>query len=256
MSKLITQGSTDQSTVIRFVDSGDGTPENGVTSATGGLSLSYRREGGLLVAISPSDLSALDDAHVDGGLLLIGNGYYRLDLPDAAVAAGATDVIVTGTATGMVVIGASHSLLAADLYDAVSAGLSRLDAPISNVETDTQDIQSRLPAALTGDGNIKSDALAVSGDATAADNLEAMLDGTGGVTLSATLSDLESIVADSIPADGTRPSVKQALYMITQFLMERAVSGATVTVNKPDGSALLTLTLNDASSPTSITRAT
>lgn len=58
----------------------------------------------------------------------------------------------------------------------------------TDVETDTQDIQSRLPAALTGAGNMKSDAIAVSGDATAADNLEAALDGTGGVTITAAVT--------------------------------------------------------------------
>jgi hypothetical protein len=47
------------------------------------------------------------------------------------------------------------------------------------IETDTQDLQSRLPAALTGAGNIKADALALSGDTTAADNAEAFFDGTG-----------------------------------------------------------------------------
>jgi hypothetical protein len=65
------------------------------------------------------------------------------------------------------------------------------------------------------------------------------------------------IIADSIPADGTRPSIAQALYMVVQFLHERAVSGTTVTVKKADGtSGLLTLTLDDATNPTSITRAT
>jgi hypothetical protein len=68
---------------------------------------------------------------------------------------------------------------------------------------------------------------------------------------------LTAVIPDSIPADGTRPSMKQALYMIVQFLMERSVSSTTMTVKKVDGSsALLTLTLNDATSPTSITRAT
>lgn len=65
------------------------------------------------------------------------------------------------------------------------------------------------------------------------------------------------IVADSIPADGSRPSIAQALYMVVQFLHERAVSGTTVTVKKSDGTTgLLTLTLDDATNPTSITRAT
>jgi hypothetical protein len=68
---------------------------------------------------------------------------------------------------------------------------------------------------------------------------------------------LDVTLADSVPADGTRPSVRQALYIITQFLTEKAVSGTTVTVKKVDGStSLLTLTLDDATNPTSITRAT
>lgn len=128
---------------------------------------------------------------------------------------------------------------------------------------------------ITPGGNAVSDVnvTQISGDATAADNLEAACDGDGynigggdiivasvagavegGVT--GTIADLESVIADSIPADGTRPSIKQALYMLTQFMVERSVSGTTLTVSKPDGStALFTLTLNDASTPTSITRA-
>ena len=68
---------------------------------------------------------------------------------------------------------------------------------------------------------------------------------------------IAATIADSVPADGTIPSVKQALYMIWQFLAERSVSGTTVTVKKADGSTgLMTFTLDDATTPTSITRAT
>jgi len=68
---------------------------------------------------------------------------------------------------------------------------------------------------------------------------------------------LDTTVADSVPADGTRPTFEQALYMIWQFLAERSVSGTTVTVKKADGSTgLMTFTLDDATTPTSITRAT
>jgi hypothetical protein len=61
---------------------------------------------------------------------------------------------------------------------------------------------------------------------------------------------------DSVSADGSFPTRDQALLEIIQFLQERAVSGTTVTVKKPDGStSLMTFTL-DAETPTSITRAT
>jgi len=68
---------------------------------------------------------------------------------------------------------------------------------------------------------------------------------------------LATQLADSVPADGTRPTVAQAIYMIVQFLTERAVVSTTCTVKKVDGStALMTFTLNDATDPTSITRTT
>jgi len=51
--------------------------------------------------------------------------------------------------------------------------------------------------------------------------------------------------------------VAQALFAIQQFLQERAVSGTTVTVKKLDGSTTaMTFTLDSATDPTSITRAT
>lgn len=68
---------------------------------------------------------------------------------------------------------------------------------------------------------------------------------------------LDDALTDSVPADGALPTVRQALYMLTQFMFERSVSGTTVTVNKVDGTtALMTFTLNDGTSPTAITRAT
>jgi hypothetical protein len=124
--RSILKGATDQSVVIRIVDSTDGTPETGVTSATGGLDLKYRREGAATVDLTESDLAALDSAHSDGGMKHIGAGYYRIDLPDAAVATGANGVLVFGTVTGMVVIACYVHLLDYNPQDAVRLGLTAL----------------------------------------------------------------------------------------------------------------------------------
>lgn len=51
-----------------------------------------------------------------------------------------------------------------------------LQGELDGIQADTEDIQSRLPAALTADGNIKADALRISGSATAADNVEQVFD--------------------------------------------------------------------------------
>lgn len=122
----IKAGTTDVSVVLRIIDSTDGTPETGVVYNTSGIDLEYRREGAATVDITEATLAALTTAHTDGGFLHIGNGYYRLDLPDAAVAAGATGVLVHGTVTGMVVIGCYIQLVAYDPFDTVRLGLTAL----------------------------------------------------------------------------------------------------------------------------------
>lgn len=169
MVRTILAGTVDVSVVIRIIDATDGTPETGVVFNTAGIDLQYRRELAASTAITEATLAALTTAHADGGFLHIGNGYYRLDLPDAACATGVAGVLVHGTVTGMVVIGCYIELVAYDPFTAppdaadianevrteLTTELGRIDTPISNVETDTQNIQSRLPAALVG-GRIDS----------------------------------------------------------------------------------------------------
>jgi hypothetical protein len=67
---------------------------------------------------------------------------------------------------------------------------------------------------------------------------------------------LTTTVADSVPVLGSRPSVAQGIYILTQFLTNRDVIGTTMTVRKPDGTtALVTVTLDSATAPTAIERA-
>lgn len=152
----ILKGSTDQSVVIRIVDSGDGTPETAVEHNTSGIDLWYRREGATKTSLTEAALAALDSAHSDGGIEHIGDGYYRLDLPDAAVASGANGVMVGGTVTGMVVIGCYVPLVDFNPYDGVRLGLTALpnaaaDAagglPIS--DAGGLDLDARLDAAVS-----------------------------------------------------------------------------------------------------------
>lgn len=170
MSRPIKGGSTDQSTTIRILDSTTGLPETGVTSATSGLSINYRREGGSVASISISDLAAVNSAHSDGGIKHVGSGYYRLDLPDAAVAGSNTGVIIEGTATDMVIVGAYHPLVAYDPQDTVRLGLTALPNA----------------AADAAGGLVVSDAGGLDAD-TLASNVAAILadTGTDGVAVSA-----------------------------------------------------------------------
>lgn len=104
-TRTIKAGTTDVSVIIRIIDDTDGTPENAVAHDTTGIDLWYRREGAAKTSITEAALSALTDAHSDGGLEPIDDGYYRLDLPDAACAVGAKGVMVGGHVDDMIVIG-------------------------------------------------------------------------------------------------------------------------------------------------------
>lgn len=79
----------------------------------------------------------------------------------AATAADFTTEVTTGLA--------QEATVAA--IKAVTDALPNAGA-LTAIQSDLDNIQTRIPAALTAGGNMKSDALAISGSATAADNLE------------------------------------------------------------------------------------
>ena len=195
---------------------------------------------------------------------------------------GDTNELQTDDVPGL--IAALNDLSAADVNAEVDTALGDYDPPtraelttdknsiitevdanetkIDTVDTNVDTLITRLTAARAGyldelaAANIPSDL-----DAVLADTNELQTDDVPGLV--AALNDIavtdvtQRQIPDSVPADGTRPTIEQALYMIVQYLYERAVSDTTVTVKKVDGStSLLTLTLDDASDPTSITRAT
>lgn len=147
MSRLIQSDATDQSTVIRILSTSTQLPDESITFESAGLALWYRRDGETKTAITPATLSALDAAHSDGGVLHIDDGYYRIDLPDAAVADGASEVLIGGTVTGGVVLGNSHPLVGYN-PDAVYAGTPPTAAAI-RAEIDNSSTQLAAIAANT-----------------------------------------------------------------------------------------------------------
>lgn len=137
--KIVLGGDTDVSVNLTIIDSSDGTRETGVVYNTSGIDLWYRREGAAKVSITEADLTtpALTDSHEDGGFLHIGDGVYRLDVPDAAFAAGAAEVEIGGSVTGMIVIG----------------GTVQIDAPVDVVRISGDSAAAdNLEAAADGTG--------------------------------------------------------------------------------------------------------
>jgi hypothetical protein len=154
LGRPIKAGTIDVSVEIRIVDSTDGTPETGVVAATAGLVLQYRREFSANVALSPVNLAADTTAHTDHGIRHIGNGYYRVDLPDAACAAGQRGVLVHGTVTGMVVIGERIDLVGYDPYDGANLGLTTLANTATLAQISTQLQTTALPESYAADGAV------------------------------------------------------------------------------------------------------
>jgi hypothetical protein len=145
-----------------------------------------------------------------------------------------------------------------------TATLSTLASLVSDVDsqlTVNYDLISDVDSQLTVNYDLISDV-----DSQVNANYELISDVDSQLTLTqSALSDVESAVdalfttaiTESYSADGAAPTVAQALSYIMQILGEFSISGTTLTVKKLDGSTeAMTFTLDDATNPTSITRAT
>lgn len=143
---LIQKGATDKSVELYIVDSTDGTPETGVVYNSAGIDLWYRREGAAVVQVTEVDLAALTTAHTDGGFKHIRDGVYRFDLPDAAWATGANQVVIGGTITGMQIRPVTVQLVDFNPNDAMRLGLTALPnaVPMANGGLPTVDANGRV----------------------------------------------------------------------------------------------------------------
>ncbi|WP_372899191.1 hypothetical protein, partial [Stieleria sp.] len=112
--RQVTHGSADQSVYLQFLDTNGLALNPAPTSASAGIEIWYRRQGGLKITLSLADLSAVDDAHSDGGMLHISDGVVRVDMPDAAFAAGASEVLFGGSIDGGVVVKETIGLIGHD----------------------------------------------------------------------------------------------------------------------------------------------
>lgn len=195
-------GADDQSVTIGIIDNAAFTAEEGVTSATSGLALWWKKgETGAKTALSLSDLANHEAAHSDGGIAHIDDGMYRVCLPDSAVPTIENEVTkVGGTATGMIVLPAA--LVGVQPIGA-PAGAS-IAADLAAIEAQTDDIGaagaglSGVPWNAAWDAEVQSevaDALAVYAPATVG---AAMTLASGAITAAVIATD--AIDADALAA--------------------------------------------------------
>lgn len=118
-------GVADRTVVLYAFDNTTGLPKVDLAHNSSGMDLKYWMVGANAVTSITEATQTVNGAHSDGGFVAIGNGYYRLDLPDAATASG-TGTLVFGTATGFTFVGCFIQLVAYDPADTVRLGLTAL----------------------------------------------------------------------------------------------------------------------------------
>ena len=157
-----TRGKTQFSTQFFFADttSSTGGGLSGVTHASSGLVLEYRRQN-QSTWTSVTAVSKTLGTYVSGGIVADGSlaGAYEVDFPDAAFASEAGVEWVALRVRGVANMLATTLVIeldAVDYQDAAAFGLSKF----ADIETDTQNLQSRIPAALV-DGRIAANAQVV-----------------------------------------------------------------------------------------------
>ena len=134
---------------------------------------------------------------------------------------------------------------------ATAANLATLQTTADAILVDTgTTLDGRIPSALVGG---RMDA---SVGAMAANTLTASALATDAVTelVAATLT---TVMTESYAADGAAPTLTQAVLLIQQILTELTIASTTGTIKQLDGTTTAaTLTYNDATTPTGVTRAT
>ena len=145
-------------------------------TTTGEAGIDWGNIGNASATVSLSTTTIATVTNVTNGVTVSGNvtvgGYAAGQAPLQPTVSGRTLDVSTGGEAGLDWANIGSATTTVNL-----SGTTVKTA--TDVETDTADIQTRLPAALTAGGNIKADALAISGDTTAADNCESFFDGTG-----------------------------------------------------------------------------
>lgn len=197
----IESGATDRELAFVAVDATDlKTRETGLSSFT----VYRQRNGGTPAAMTTPTISESSAANMPGVYTLlvdedttIGAGHDEEQMVFHITHAGMAPVTITAelyrpkiTAGNTLGVESDGDLTKVNVLDGHTAqtgdNFARLGAPagvsvsadIAAVKGDTDNIKGRLPAALVG-GRMSSDVGSVSGDAAAADNLEADYDGTG-----------------------------------------------------------------------------
>lgn len=248
---LLLQSQTAEPLVFFMVSSSDG--KTGVTGLSPTVTLS--KNGGAFA--SPA-----------GAVSEIAHGWYK-------VAGNATDtgtlgpLLLHATGSGADAADRAYQVVSLDLRSAIAQtgnNYTRIGAPAgasiaADLATIAAYVDTEVAAIKAKTDNLPVDPADASDIVAAFSALTTLLSSTGIALTSAERTALAGVLlttagTEAYRADGAAPTLMQALCEILAHLGEASISGTTKTIKRLDGvTTAATFTLNDASTPTSITRA-
>ena len=255
------------------------------TAEIGAAGIGLTDLGGMSTAMKAEINVEADTAITDAALATAAN----LATVDTVV-----DGIQTDLSNATDGLGAIKTDTAAILIDTAEIGAAGAGLTNINLPNQTMDITGSITGNLSGSvGSVTGTVGGVAGTITTLDALDTAQDTQHGTTQSAistaqadldtitgsdgaTLATTQSLYApakasdvptvaqilttqmtESYAADGSAPTLTQALMLIQQQLGDFSITGTTLTVRKIDGASTAgTFTLDDGTNPTDITRAT
>lgn len=224
---------TDNATELTAINANGGSGAGAFDNTT--ESTEAIRDRGDAAWITATGFSTLDAAGVRTAL-----GMASADL-DTRLDAIVADTGEIGTA------GAGLTALAS------AANLSTVSTNVNSILDDTG-TSGVVVAAASKTGYALTAAYDPATTAAQAGDAMALTSGERNSTADAILA--RALAAESYAADGGTPTLSQMLWMLFGTTADFSISGTTLTVKKQDGTAAMTFTLDDATNPTSRTRAT
>jgi hypothetical protein len=176
----VKKGSTNVTKYFKLVHPTTGVPVTGLTITD--LDMSYTRKGSALIKADAAALGSVDAAHADNSMIEVdatnSPGLHRTDWPDAAFVSTGTNVdSVILTINGAAIDPADLEIELVDNVESDSFGILN-----NGTYGNAQLVRSTTPANslnVNAIGEADADITSISGDSTAADNLESGWDGTG-----------------------------------------------------------------------------
>ncbi len=225
----VTIGQVDY-TVFVLISLTTGAPATGLTNTD--IDIAYGRvetDNDVTTSdVTPASLSALTDAHSDWGFKEVSSGdhpgLYRLDIADAVFASGAWESMVTITdasGTDFYAVNLGFRLVGQDKTSStvdsnVTKWLGTAAATPTVAGVPEVDITYVNGSSASAAGTVNANMVQISGHTGSADSLQAALDGTGGVTITADLAGtVSAVVAAMTLTSDERDDIADALLDLT-----------------------------------------